>query len=112
MMLVGMSDPGLAILPTHRLISGLPNLTADRLRLILEKHFQLATIGQGEQGARDTWELVQADGGQELLGFGSVADGVWQTARFRSPEVMASLAAEHSPTWRSLAVSVLHVLVL
>src|SRR5947209_3237251 len=31
MMLVSMSDPGLVILPTHRLISGLPQVSADRL---------------------------------------------------------------------------------
>jgi uncharacterized protein (DUF1015 family) len=112
MMLVGMSDPGLFILPTHRLVSGLPQLTADRLRAVLAEQFELDTIGHGEQGARDTWELVQADGSQELLGFGTVDDGVWQSARFRSPHTLAALAEEHSPAWRSLAVSVLHVLVL
>src|SRR5204863_5387089 len=31
MMLVSMSDPGLVILPTHRLVSGLPDLTAEQL---------------------------------------------------------------------------------
>ena len=112
MMLVGMNDPGLVILPTHRLVSGLPQLTADRLRAILEKQFQLDTVGQGDPAARDTWELVQADAGQAVLGFGTVADGIWQTARFRMPETMASLAPQHSPAWRSLAVSVLHVVVL
>lgn len=112
MMLVSMSDPGLVILPTHRLVGGLPSLTADELRAVLEGHFQVEIIGRGEQGARDVWELVQADGGPELLAFGTVADGVWQTARFRTPEIMASLAPEHSPPWRSLAVSILHVLVL
>jgi uncharacterized protein (DUF1015 family) len=112
MMLVGMSDPGLLILPTHRLVSGLSNLTADQLRSILRQHFHVDTIGSGEGGARDTWELVQADGGQELLGFGTVTDGVWQTARFRNPESMTSASPEHSPAWRGLAVSVLHVLVL
>ncbi len=85
MMLVSMSDPGLIILPTHRLVSGLPDVTADRLAAILGQHFQLERVGQGEQGARDTWELIEADGSQELLGFGTVADGVWQTARFRTP---------------------------
>src|SRR5579871_6185151 len=112
MMLVGMSDPGLVILPTHRLVAGLPNVTADRLQLLLGEHFQIETVGRGEQGARDTWDLIEAEGSQDLLGFGTVADGVWQTARFRAPQVMASLAAEHSPAWRSLAVSVLQVLVL
>jgi uncharacterized protein (DUF1015 family) len=110
MMLVSMSDPGLLILPTHRLVSGIPDLTADRLRAALGSHFDVETIGQGEQAARDAWELIQADGGQDLLGFGTVADGVWQTGRFRSPALM--LAADHSPAWRGLAVSILHVAVL
>ena len=60
-------------------------------------HFQVDIIGRGEQGARDAWELIQADGGQELLGFGTVADGVWQTARFRTSEIMAELGPGTEP---------------
>src|SRR5262249_48110910 len=112
MMLVSMSDPGLVILPTHRLVSGLPALTAAQLREALGEHFQLEEVGRGEQGARDAWELIEADGGQDLLGFGTVADGVWQTGRFRTPQLMAQHAADHSPAWRGLAVSILHVVVV
>jgi uncharacterized protein (DUF1015 family) len=112
MMLVSMSDPGLAILPTHRLISGLPGWRAEQLAGLLSAHFELETVGTGEKGARDAWELIEADGGQDLLGFGTVADGVWQTARLKSPQEMARLAAGHSPAWRGLAVAVLHALVL
>jgi uncharacterized protein (DUF1015 family) len=112
MMLVSMNDPGLVILPTHRLISDLPNVKAEQLRAALEPHFQLEQIGRGEQGARDTWDLIEADGSQALLGFGTVADGTWQIARFRDPQAMTQYAAEHSLIWRSLAVSLLHVLVL
>jgi uncharacterized protein (DUF1015 family) len=112
MMLVSMSDPGLVILPTHRLVSGLGDVTAEQLASILGGHFQVERVGQGEQGARDTWELIEADGTQAVLGFGTVADGVWQTARLKDREVMGRLAGEHSPAWRELAVSVLHVLVL
>jgi uncharacterized protein (DUF1015 family) len=112
MMLVSMSDPGLIILPTHRLVSGIPDLTADRLATLLAPHFKVERIGQGDKGAQDTWELIEADGTQDILGFGTVADGVWQTARFQSPELMAELAASHSVAWRGLAVSILHVAVL
>ncbi len=112
MMLVSMSDPGLIILPTHRLISGLPELRAEKLAEILGGSFKLERIGQGEKGARDTWENIEADGGQNLLGLGTVADGVWQLARLQNPEMMDRLAADHSPAWRGLAVSILHVLVL
>src|SRR5262249_37673488 len=50
MMLVSISDPGLVILPTHRLVSGLPDFSADRLRTMLAAHFQVETVGRGEQG--------------------------------------------------------------
>jgi uncharacterized protein (DUF1015 family) len=112
MMLVGMSDPGLIILPTHRLVSGLPDVTAEQLAAALQPHFQVEQVGRGEQGARDAWELLEADGSQDLLGFGTVADGVWQTARFRDPDLMDRRAADHSADWRGLAVAVLHVVVL
>jgi uncharacterized protein (DUF1015 family) len=112
MILVCMSDPGLRILPTHRLISGLPDLTGDRLRALLGDSFDMQTVGRGDTGARETWERIEMEGSQSLLGFGTVADGVWQTARLRAPERLQKLAGEHSDAWRSLAVSVLHLLVL
>jgi uncharacterized protein (DUF1015 family) len=112
MMLVSMSDDGLVILPTHRLVSGLGKLTAAQVASALAPHFDMQRIGQGESAARETWQLIEADGSQQILGFGTVADGTWQTARLRSDGAMAELAQEHSPSWRSLAVSVLHVLVL
>ncbi len=112
MMLVGMSDPGLLIMPTHRLVSGLPGLTGDRLASVLSTHFTIEKVGTGERGAGDAWELIEADGSQNVLGFGTTADGAWLLARLRDASPMAELAAMHSPDWRSLAVSVLHVLVL
>jgi uncharacterized protein (DUF1015 family) len=112
MMLVGMNDRGLLILPTHRIVSGFPSLSADRLASLLGNHFQVERVGAGEKGARDAWDLIEADGGQDLLGFCTTDDGVWQTARFRAPAEMARLAPDHSSAWRGLAVAVLHVLVL
>jgi uncharacterized protein (DUF1015 family) len=112
MMLVSMSDPGLLILPTHRLVSGLPELRAEQLTEVLSSQFQVERIGTGESGARDAWDLIEADGSQSVLGFGTVADGAWLLARLKSPELMDRLAPDHSPAWRGLAVSILHVLVL
>lgn len=112
MMLVSMNDPGLLILPTHRLISGLPAVTGAQLKTLLGDHFQVETIGAGDKGARDAWELIEADGGQEVLGFGTVADDSWHIARLVSKPWMTALAPDHSPAWRGLAVSILHVMVL
>ncbi len=113
MMLVSMSDAGLVILPTHRLISGLPPITSGQLRDLLSSHFRLETMAPGEQGARQVWSALEATGDQGMLGFGTVADGAWLIARFTGGlEVMERLAADHSPAWRGLSVSLLHVLVL
>jgi uncharacterized protein (DUF1015 family) len=112
MMLVGMQDPGLVILPTHRLVSGLADVRADQIKAALGEHFDIETIGTGPDAARETWETIEADGSQGLLGFGTVADGVWQTARFKSPALMTGLAAEHSDAWRGLGVAILHRVVL
>jgi uncharacterized protein (DUF1015 family) len=108
MMLVGMSDPGLIILPTHRLVSGLPPITGDRLKEVLKDHFELTD----EPDATAAWEHVQMDGSQLCLGFGSVADGKWLVAKLRDPAVMDGLAPDQSADWRGLGVSVLHKLVL
>ena len=70
MMFVGMQDPGLQILPTHRLVSGLPDITADQLQSCLEKYCEVERIGTGDEAARETWELIEADGGQSVFGFG------------------------------------------
>ncbi len=112
MMLVGMSDPGLLILPTHRLVSGLPGLTAEALASRLASDFEVTMTGEGEAGCRAAWEAIEQAGDQDVLGFGTVADGRWLIARLRSDEAMDRLAPEHSADWRSLGVSILHVLVL
>lgn len=112
MMLVGMSDPGLLILPTHRLVSGFPDLTSAQLTALLAPEFEVRKVGEGEAGCRETWERIELNGDQDMLGFGTVADGRWVTARLRSDATMDKLAPEHSPNWRALGVSILHQLVL
>ena len=112
MMLVGMSDPGLLILPTHRLVSGFPGLTIDTLADALAPEFDLVIAGEGDAAARSAWETIETGGDQDVLGFGTVADGKWLTARLRSDATMDRLAPDQSADWRALGVSILHELVL
>jgi len=112
MMLVSMTDPGLVILPTHRLIANVGAMTADDLRSVLGKRFELEIVGKGPEAARQTWEWIEAEATQDLMGFGTVADGAWLTARFKAPQLMEQLASEHSAVWQRLAVAVLQRVVL
>ncbi|HET6574157.1 MAG TPA: DUF1015 domain-containing protein [Fimbriiglobus sp.] len=110
MMLVGMSDPGLIILPTHRLVGGLPPVTAGQLHEALAGHFDV--VGRFGPDAAACWEHVQLEDSQSVLGFGTVADNQWFAVRLRGPAVMDGLAPGQSKDWRGLAVSILHKLVL
>ncbi len=112
MMLVGMSDPGLLILPTHRLVSGFPGLTSTKLADLLTPEFDVRVFPAGPDAPRDLWDEIEAGGEQETLGFGTVADGGWILARLRSDATMDRLVPDRSADWRALGVSLLHELVL
>lgn len=109
MMLVGMSDPGLIILPTHRLLSGLPTVTREQLKAAVAGHFDV--VGEFDT-AEACWEHVQLEDSQGVLGFGTVADDKWLAVKLRDATVMGTLAPDQSAEWRGLAVSILHKLVL
>ncbi len=108
MMLVGMSDPGLLIQPTHRLFGSEPGITIEQVSKTLAGLFEFAPV----DSASDAWDAIVADGGQSLLAFGTAADRRWLLARFTRREAMRDAAPEHSETWRGLGVSILHRLVV
>jgi uncharacterized protein (DUF1015 family) len=112
MNLVGMSDPGLLILPTHRLVRGLEGLTAEQLRARLAPHLSLETVGQGTAAAATAWRQIEQAGSQKVFGFGTVADGTWQIGRFFDPDLMPRLVPQQSDDWRGLGVAILHQAIL
>jgi len=112
MMFVSMSDPGLAILPTHRLISGLPAISSEQMQRILADHFVCETMGTGTEAAQNTWKRIEAEGGQTNFGFGTASDDQWFYAELTDDSPMTKLAADQSDQWRNLGVSVLHRFVI
>lgn len=108
MMFVGIADPGLAILPTHRLVSGYPDLAIDDVRAALGKHFEFEEV----DSAAAAWELMSIDGAQNLFGLGTPRDGKWLLARATDTSPMRELAANQSEAWQGLGVSLLHRLIV
>ena len=114
MTLVGSGDPGLIVLPTHRLFRGAPPLTSRDLIQRLAGCFDIAVIGQGIETAKQTWAAVRDLESPSTLGLFTQVDATWHLASL-SPageRELAKLAPEHSPAWRALGVAVLHDLIL
>lgn len=114
MMCIGMSDPGLLVLPTHRLFRGLEPLTADDLAKRLGDAFELRPAGQGPDAAHEVWEEIEVAGDQATLGLFTTKDQKWTLATITPAgrARLAKLAAEHTADWQGLGVSILHRLLV
>jgi uncharacterized protein (DUF1015 family) len=111
MLCVSMHHPGLAVLPTHRILSGLPDLTTERLRKATEEHFEWKEL----VGAEATSPRVD----RRLKESAGHAFGLWtrDTSKafvltLKDPKIMDRLAADHSQAWRRLDVAILERVLL
>lgn len=113
-MVMSMDDPGLIVLPTHRLLSGVAELDANQLKNMLEPWFDCEPAGKGPECADDVWQQIEALDDQGVFGLFTVKDQRWTlvTANGRTAEKMLEIAGEQSEDWRSLGVSILHSLVI
>jgi uncharacterized protein (DUF1015 family) len=114
MMFVGMEDPGLVVLPTHRLFRGVPELTAEQLAAKLGDCFRTEEAGQGPDQAPTVWEDLETLGQQGRIGVYTKADNRWTMATLTDAgrAKMAEVAQDHSEDWQSLGVALLHRLVM
>jgi uncharacterized protein (DUF1015 family) len=108
MFLVAMSDKGLEVQPTHRLVRGLPGISTERLRELLEPAFDIAPFGKGEEGCKAAWEEIEMGGEQDVLAFGTRSDSNWFLARLKDQATMEQVAPGKSDAWRALGVAILH----
>ncbi|MFM9116138.1 MAG: DUF1015 domain-containing protein, partial [Planctomycetota bacterium] len=73
-MCVSMSDPGMVVLPTHRLFRGVTARTAEQLAEQLGDNFTTTNAGEGPAQAVAVWDEIAAAGRQETIGFYTAAD--------------------------------------
>jgi len=111
---VAMEDPGLAVLPTHRLFRGVAELSGEELAAKLGGYFEVCPAGEGPETARDVWEEIETADDQATLGLYAAKDGKWILATLTDAgrARLSESAEDHSEQWRSLGVSVLHRLVV
>jgi uncharacterized protein (DUF1015 family) len=108
---VSMSDPGLVVLPTHRLVrdDSHAHRTGAEVLAALAPYFDFAPMPDRaalEAGLRE----ASADAAHPRFGFYDGHDHVLLT--LRAFDIMAQLAPEHTPAWRALDVAVLHKIII
>jgi len=114
MVCVSMSDPGMIVLPTHRLFRGLPPISSAQLCERLGECFATEPAGNGPEQARELWEQLEMEDDQGTLALYTAADDRWTLARLTDAgrRRMAGVAGDHSADWQALGVSILHRLVV
>ncbi len=112
--LVSMNDPGMIVLPTHRLLRGTPRFTSDELMKRLRPFLDCQKLGSGIDAASACWQRMESENRQGLMALFATGDSQWVIcdAGDAAGAEMKRIAAEHSDDWRALGVSLLHRLVI
>ncbi len=114
MMCVSMSDPGMIVLPTHRLMRGLGAHSCQQLAEALGNCFSIQQLEPGLQRAQEAWEYLELENQQGTLALYAASDQRWLIARItdQGRARMAEVATDHSQDWQQLGVAILHRLVI
>ena len=114
MMFVAMEDPGLVVLPTHRLFTDVPAMTAEELTKKLGDCFTTRLAGCGPDDTPTVWEDVETSGDQGTLALFTRQDERWTIVKLTDAgrARLATVAQDHNAEWRDLGVSVLHRLIV
>lgn len=109
MTLVGMSDPGLVVLPTHRVLHSLDTFNIGQLTAALFEHFKV-DVGLEREEMEKRMNEARQDPARHT--FGLYAGGKYTLLELTDEEVMAELAPDHTSEWRNLDVAILHEVIL
>ena len=100
--MVSMDDPGLVILPTHRLIHSYGKMTAPEILEEAKETFNLIPVD-----SREALEAALDEATPDHPRFGFY-NGGYTVLELKTPDVMDRLLPGRDPAWRMLDVSVLH----
>jgi uncharacterized protein (DUF1015 family) len=108
--LIGLSafeDPGLVVLPTHRLVKNISSGRLEDLPLQLERYFHLRVLPVAE--AR-VWIMEQVPGEKRIAIIRK--ERAYALTPRDENQLLAAMDPSHCPAWRALDVSLLQTFVL
>jgi uncharacterized protein (DUF1015 family) len=105
--LIAMQDPGLVILPTHRILGGLPPFDAAALRSKLGNNAELNELPGGADAVAKYTDDTLPNRPNNTFGLYDGNAKKLYELRIKNPDVLKSLEPNQSAAWRSLDVAVL-----
>jgi uncharacterized protein (DUF1015 family) len=104
-MLVSMADPGLVILPAHRLIHSYTRMSGAEALERAKEYFDVTRVTN--RAELETTLRAASASSQPCFGF---HDGTFAVLTLRSTDTMDRLLPDRTPEWRKLDVAVVHEL--
>ncbi|WP_069987745.1 DUF1015 domain-containing protein [Massilioclostridium coli] len=108
MMLVNMENPGLVVLPTHRIVRGLTEFSIDQIVDKAKENFEIAWFAEKEKAEHQMREEYVKYRTTFLL----YHNHRYTLFTLKNPAIMDQVFPEKSKTYRNLDVAVLHSLIL
>jgi len=111
--LVPRQDPGMIVLPYHRVLTGLKNLSMDRLRAAAEERgdLRVEATNHGREGLAEL-EKTLPEAGHHAMGLYDPQTGGTYQLTTTDPDPLARLNPNQPEAWRKLDVAVLQQLVM
>ncbi len=106
---VNISNPGLVVLPTHRLVQNLDYFSGEKLLKDVKEYFDVDVFTTKD----DMFALLARKFNEGMHSFGLfINDGKYYALTLRDSKIMDSLLPEKSLELRKLDVAILHALIL
>jgi uncharacterized protein (DUF1015 family) len=109
--LVARQDPGLLVLPTHRIVRNLVEEFTLAGLVEATDEFEWSKISAANVDLSDADAFLSPYGEGAMAFVGGASEEIW-IARLRDPEAMRKVAPEECDAWRALNVSILQKLII
>ncbi|MFW6059926.1 MAG: DUF1015 domain-containing protein [Phycisphaeraceae bacterium] len=110
--LVASEDPGMIVLPTHRIVCGLESFSMDKLKAAIEQRSEMELVPVKEGADQlDALEAKLPEAGAHAMGLYDPASGQCYLLTY-TDDPLAQLAPDKPEVWRQLDVAVVHELLI
>jgi len=108
MTFINMDDPGLRVLPTHRLVYGIKDFNLDLFLEKVAKDFEIYKLKNKEE----MYSYLDKNKDNKVFGFKAKDDNNYYGFKFINEEVLAEIEGRYSEAYNKLDVSILHNILL